>query len=188
LIDDMEAGTGFICQGDGRVGYWYTYIDGLAGSSITPPVSESPSKPVAFSPPLGNSSHAMHASGAFSSYAGIGFLINAPVIDAAWSTYDASSRTGIEFSVKGTGYLRVLMHTPATVATQYHGTCTTSVCMGAVSRNYLLSPNVWVVIDLPFASLTSGTAPFNPGLLSAIEFQPNSAGTFDLWVDDIRFY
>src|SRR5947208_81274 len=73
---------------------------------------------------------------------------------------------------EGHPYLRVLLHTPATVATQYHGTCTTSVCMGAVSPNYFISPNVWVQIDLPFASLTSGTAPFNPALLSAIEFQP----------------
>ena len=131
---------------------------------------------------------AMHISGALTSYAGIGFLINAPVIDAPWSTFDASGRTGIEFWVKGKDYVRVLLHTPATVATQYHGTCTASVCMGAVSRNFFISPNVWVLIDLPFAELTSGTAPFNPALLSAIEFQPINPGAFDLWIDDVRFY
>src|SRR6185436_17576330 len=105
LIDDMEAGTGRICQGDGRVGYWYTYIDSSGFSSITPPVTEVPSRPVGFTPMWNSSTRAMHVSGAFSSYAGIGFLINAPVIYAPWSTFDASGRTGIDFYVKGTGWV-----------------------------------------------------------------------------------
>ena len=47
---------------------------------------------------------------------------------------------------------------------------------------------MWVEIGLTFASLTSGTAPFDPALLSAIEFQPYGVGAFDLWIDDVRFY
>ena len=184
----MEAGTGFICQGDGRVGYWYTYVDTLGGSSITPPASQSPSKPLVLSPAHNASTRAMHASGGFSSYAGIGFLINAPVIDGPWSTFDASGRNGIGFWAKGPPYVRVLLHIPATVATQFHGTCGTPVCIGAITQNFYLSPNVWNYIQFTFASLTSGNAPFDPAQLSAVEFQPVNTGLFDLWIDDVQFY
>jgi hypothetical protein len=189
VIDDMEAGTGYICRGDGRVGYWYTYIDATLGSSITPPASESPSKPLVLSPArVGTSTRAMHASGVFLSYAGIGFLVNAPVIDDPWSTFDASGRTGVHFYAKGTGSVRILLQIPATVATQYHGTCTSAVCVGAVSPSSPLAPDTWKEIGIPFSSLTSGNAPFNPALLAAIEFQPTSVGGFDLWIDDVSFY
>ena len=43
-------------------------------------------------------------------------------------------------------------------------------------------------ITVPFSSLTSGTAPFNPAQLAAIEFQPGNTTTFDLWIDDVSFY
>ena len=123
------------------------------------------------------------------SYSGIGFLINAPVIDAPWSTFDASRYSGITFWVKGTAYaVRVLFHVPATIGTQYHGTCTASVCQGALSRDYSLSPNGWTLVTVPWSTLTSGTALFTPSQLAAIEFQPGNTTTFDLWIDDISFY
>jgi hypothetical protein len=173
------------------VGYWYTYIDPLATSSITPPPSESPSKPVMFSPARfpSTSTHALHASGYTTSYSGIGCLLNAPVIDAPWSTFDASRYSGIGFYAKGTGYgVRVLFHVPATVATQYHGTCTASVCQGALSRVYPLTPDTWTAISIPWSSLTPGTSPFDPAQLAAIEFQPGGIAGFDLWIDDVAFY
>jgi hypothetical protein len=189
LLDDMEAGTGYICQGDGRVGYWYTYVDALTGSSITPPASESPAKPLSPSPArVAASTRAMHASGVYSSFAGIGFLVNAPVIDAAWGTFDASRYTGVRFYAKGTFGVRVLLQIPATVATQYHGTCTVSNCLGALSSNYPTTSDSWSVVSVPFTSLTSGNATFNPAVLAAIEFQPVAAGAFDFWIDDITLY
>lgn len=130
----------------------------------------------------------MHASGYTTSFSGIGFLVNAPVIDAPWSTFDASRYSGITFQVKGTAYaVRVLFHVPATIGTQYHGTCTTSVCQGALSPNYSLTSIAWTTVTVPWSSLTSGTAPFNPSQLAAIEFQPGNTTTFDLWIDDISF-
>jgi len=184
----MEAGTGYICQGNGRVGYWYTYIDSSAGSTITPPATEDPTLPDVVSPARAASTHAMHASGIFSLFAGMGLLINAPVLNDPWSTFDASRYTGITFWAKGMGTVRILLQIPATVATQYHGTCTISACMGAVSSSRALSPTTWVQISIPFSSLTSGNATFLPSALAAVEFQPTTGGQFDLWIDDVSFY
>jgi hypothetical protein len=181
LIDDMEAGTGYICQGNGRTGSWFSYYGTL--STLSPAGYPVPTSIV--SPARGTSQRAMRLYGTRGDYAGFGcWLTTVPI------TYDGSAFTGIRFYAKGTpASLRVIVQTSATESTTYGGTCTlpTLSCAGNETQ-VTLSASAWTLYSVPFSSLVGGTATFNVRDIWSIEFQPGANVAYDYWIDDLSFY
>ena len=194
LIDDFEDGEGSICASDGRSGHWFTYVDGMSSSSVTPPPSDSvAASPTKLSTPRGASQYAMHITGNDSTYAGVGVLLNNPVIGEVPGVYDAGAAgyTGVHFFMKSNMGLYFVIQIPATIAVKYGGTCATEPCSGASyyrSAVALPSSTTWTEMSIPFSSLGGGVAPFRTDQLWDIGFQPGTAGSFDLWIDDVSFY
>jgi hypothetical protein len=181
LIDDFEAGTGLVCQGNGRAGYWFSYRD--SASTLTP--AEMPPHPSLLPTPRGSSQRALHPYGTFVQYAGV-----ACYVSSVPTTYNAGAYTGIQFYVKGAATaLKLIVQTAATESTTYGGHCTlpTLSCAGNEAPVGTLSATDWRLVQIPFASLTNGTAAFNRAEIWSIEFQPG-AGAFDFWIDDLSFY
>jgi hypothetical protein len=189
VIDDMEAHTGWICQGNGRIGHWYTYVDSeLTTSTIFPP-PDTVALPELLPTARGTSQYAMHASGRFYSYAGIGCLLNTPTVASTPGTYDGSGYTGIKFYAKGTGGLKVTGQMPATESIEYGGTCTATTCTPNSYVYGSLSSTSWTQISIPFTYLKGGlVTPLKSSVIWSLEFQPYTVGTFDLWIDDLTFY
>jgi Carbohydrate binding domain (family 11) len=197
LIDNMEADTGKICQGNGRVGLWFTYVDSATTSAIAP-VTTGPAYPDVISSPRGTSNYAMHMHGTYSTYAGMACWLNKSTFSGTTGTYNASTYgyTGITFWAKGSGgTLNIVGQMASTESTTYGGTCTASTCSG----NYYVYPSTlssttWTQISIPFTYLTGGTVtPFSPSGIWSLEFQYYSSAsmagaTFDLWIDDLSFY
>ena len=183
LIDDMEDGTGRICQGSGRNGKWFSYRD---GNSTLAPSGEIPA-PSAVSPPRGSSQRAMHTYGTFVQYAGIGCTLTAV---PQTQTFSAAAYTGIQFYAKGTATaLTTIVQTASTESTTYGGRCAlaTLSCAGNSAPVANLSATDWTLVKIPFSSLANGTAPFDRTDIWSVEFQPG-AGVFDFWIDDLSFY
>jgi hypothetical protein len=182
----MEAATGRICHGSGRVGHWYTFKD--SASTITPDPAQLPALPQPVSPPRDTSHYAMSTSGTRVSYAGIGCMLNNSVIGDPPLGFNGSAYSGIQFYVRGGTYaLSVTVHIGATIATAYGGHCTAATCVGNSAYASGISAT-WGMTRVAFASLAGGNAPFNPADLWAIEFQAYGDGPFDFWIDDISFY
>jgi hypothetical protein len=191
LIDDMEADTGYICQGNGRVGHWFTYVDPEIGSQISPPVSSTtPALPQIISPARGSSNYAMHASGSYYSYAGIACLLDNAVFGVNPTTFNATGLLGVSFYAKGSGGLSVVINNSTTIAITFGGTCddTEETCFGASATVLGLSASSWNYYTVPFSSLEPGTTSFNVADIWSVGFQPTSGTTFDLWIDDLSFY
>jgi hypothetical protein len=197
IIDYMEAGTGRICQGNGRVGMWFTYIDTDVESAISPATSGM-ALPTYMSTLRGsNSYYAMHMQGYYYTYAGIACWLNKSSFSGSTGTYDASAYTGITFWAKGGGNggdFNVVGQMASTEKTIYGGTCTASSCSGPYYKLTGLSSTTWQQYKVPFTYLTGGTVKtFDPQSTWSFEFQfYNAAGTyhtaFDLWIDDLSFY
>ena len=191
LVDDMEDGDGLICMGNGRSGHWFTYVD--SAGTITPPPSDTvPASPTMLSPARGSSQFGMHAQGTYSGYAGIGCLLNNPVIGEPPRTYDAlaANYTGVHFFAKSDAGLYFAIQTSTTISTMYGGTCTMANCYGA---SYTLSASQvsstsWQEFTVPFSLLTPGVAMFRASDIWNIAFQPATKGAFNLWIDDVSFY
>jgi hypothetical protein len=191
LVDDMESQSGFICMGNGRSGHWFTYIDGVNGSNISPlPSDTSPALPALLSPARGSSRYGMHATGTYASYAGIGCLLNNPVIGETPKTYDAAAAgfVGVHFFVKSTAGLSFVVQTSATISTTYGGTCTAASCYGASATLPSSTLSSWQEVNIPFSALSPGVAPFRTDDLWNLAFQPAVPGPFDFWIDDVSFY
>jgi hypothetical protein len=194
LIDDMEAGTGWICNGNGRVGYWYTYVDSYTSSSSITPAPGDIAKPALMSTARDTSQYAMHVYGKFTEYAGFGFLLNLAVQGEVPSIYDASGYTGIKFWAKGSpSDMEVRAQMPSTSTVANGGTCALTSCMPNLELLSSLSTS-WKQFTVPFSYLTGGSVtPLKPSNLWTIEFGPyNSSGnldtSFDIWIDDVTFY
>ena len=105
MLDDFEDGDGAIIMSGGRQGFWYTFNDGTAGGSQTPPST-------AVVPDSGGaceSANALHTTGSgFATWgAGIGVDLNnlggAMGVKMPW---DASAYTGIVIAARGSGMVR----------------------------------------------------------------------------------
>jgi hypothetical protein len=185
----MEADTGMICQGNGRVGHWFTYIDSYATSTITPAPTQVPALPYAITTPRASSHYAMRAFGTYTSYAGIAALMNNAVIGQTPLTFNASNYTGVRFTTMGTGGVAVIVQTPATESTTYGGTCAATSCYGFKSATYALSSTAWNTYSVPFSSFSPGVVTtLDRANIWSVEFQPTTTGSFDLWIDDVTFY
>jgi hypothetical protein len=186
LIDNMESGDGYICTGNGRMGYWYTYIDTTSGSSITPPSTMKPILPSATSPTRAGSNWAMHASGTFHSYAGMGCILDATIAGSRQS-FNASAFTGVHFWAHGSAGIKLVLQASGDELTSNGGTCTTT-CYGSDFALAGLSSTAWTEYTVPFSSVTGGTVPLLPSDLWSVEFGPVTPGAFDMWIDDLSFY
>src|SRR4029077_20814680 len=104
VIDNREADTGVICQGNGRIGHWFAYNDGSTTTTQTPPPNGAPTRPDPIQPPRGNSNYAMHTYGKFTTLGGIGCSLDGSTSNTVEipSPYDVSGYTGITFYAKGT--------------------------------------------------------------------------------------
>jgi hypothetical protein len=184
LIDNMEADDGHICTGNGRQGFWYTYVDSEPGSSISP--STKPALPVAAIPVRANSQYAMYASGTFHSYAGLGCTLDA-VLGGQIQSINASSFTGVHFWAHGDP-IKVVLQTTADETTANGGTCTLVNCFGSDSTPVYGSETDWSEFHVPFTTFTGGAYPFQASDLWSIEFGPIDPGPFEFWIDDLSFY
>src|SRR5262249_19576159 len=129
VIDNMEAATGLICQGNGRIGHWFAYNDQLSTTMQTPPRLVAPTRPDPIQPARGTSTYAMHTYGQFSSFLGLGTSLNGSVSDTPEipHAYDASAYTGITFYAKGTpSTIQFIVATTDDVPPAYGGNCNTS--------------------------------------------------------------
>jgi hypothetical protein len=194
LIDDMESGTGSICQTTGRKGLWFSYVDSSTTSSISPLPGSTAMPELMSTPRTSTSQYAMHASGRYSTYAGFGCWLNNTSFATTPGTCNASAYTGIRFYAKGTGSLIVVGQMPSTESTTYGGTCSLSSCTGNSYTVGTLSSSTWALFEVPFAKMTGGTVtPLSPSSIWSLEFQYYSStslggASFDLWIDDLTFY
>jgi hypothetical protein len=180
LIDDMEAGTGYVCQGNGRTGSWFSYVSTYG--TFGPPGYPVPTTLLAS--PRGASTRAMRAYGTNDEYAGFGcWLVTTP------ATYDASAYTGLRFYATGTpATLRVIVQTAGTESTTYGGDCVLPTLECAGNETQVSITSSWALYQVPWSSLVGGTATFDESDIWSIEFQPGATGTFDFSIDDLSFY
>jgi hypothetical protein len=200
-IDDMEDNDRFICASSGRTGAWYTITDGTS-TSISPTGDFTQS----LTDGRGGSRYAAHMTGfGFADWgAAMGFSLNGE--GTAAEPHDASAAGGVRFWMKSTSPVVVDFPTPATVATgERAGTCVDDDPSVWNCRNHFqfrisAPPKEWKEYDVPFAALTQsrawdadgnfifGSATWNPSKLLGVEFRAEVGQTFDVWVDDVRFY
>jgi hypothetical protein len=182
LIDDMENGTGYICQGSGRTGRWFSY----RGTASTLSPAGDPVPTTLLATPRGQSTRGMRMYGTNGDYAGFGCWLNLSPM-----RFDASSYTGVRFWAMGSpATLNVIVQTSATESTTYGGTCTlgTLVCAGN-QATVTLSASAWTEHSVSFDSLGGGTASFDRSDIWSVEFQsPRGSGAYDVWIDDLSFY
>jgi hypothetical protein len=202
LIDDMEQNTGSI---DGNapnlVGAWYTYNDGTAAGSETPPAG-APFADAAIKSgdnPLAPGSlfiAEMKGSGFTTWGAGMGFDLHNPGGDAGVAqAYDATKYKAFVFYAKvgtGTASVRFNVHTMNTDAAGTSG-CTgtgTSQCNDDFGENMTFTQS-WASYTVNFTDLNQQgfgkKATWDPNELLSIHFQVGKGTTFDIMLDNIYF-
>jgi hypothetical protein len=174
---------------------WFTYVDSSTSSVITPTPGYAALPELMSTARTTTSKYAMHMSGTYSTYAGMGCWLSNTSFSTIPGTYNANGYTGIRFYAKGAGSLQATGQMPSTESTSYGGTCTlgAGVCSG---NSYVIGAlsSTWTLYTVPFASMTGGTAtPFSPSSIWSLEFgfySSTSLGgaSFDLWIDDLTFY
>jgi hypothetical protein len=197
IIDNMEADTGLICRGNGRIGHWYTYNDQGTSTVQTPAQGTFPVLPAQISPSRGTSNFAMHTTGTFASLMGIGCSLNgAESVPEVVMTYDVSKFTGISFYAKGspaTPQLQAIVQTTDTETPANGGTCAAGTSCTANRVYITLDPTNWTLYQLPFTMFINGTANFVAAHAMTVEFLIyNNTGlsslSADFWIDDLSFY
>lgn len=175
LIDDMEAATGRICAGAGRVGAWYAFND---DTGMQWPSKAAPGTPIQTSrlpTPRGQSWRAMHTYGlSFSAWGGgIGFDLSFDGV--RYGCYDASRYSGIRFWLRGA----------ADTSVGFRVNAQSNTAMQRGGRDSLTLPlgPEWVEYVVPFDELSS---PSELDRLASVQFKV-SGRAFDFWVDDVSF-
>ncbi|MGC4064035.1 MAG: carbohydrate binding domain-containing protein [Polyangiaceae bacterium] len=190
MIDDVEDGDLTICGNGGRVGTWYTND---SSTIVTPSLAVLPTV-------RSDSSICMEtiASGT-TNWATLGFTLKGTSI-AARLPYDVSAYTGLRFwarrgsasSYPSSVTVQLLQANTTTIAEG--GTCSTSVYECSDHYAYAISVSTaWAEYQLPFASFYQSSTwgsyfPRDLASVLAIEFLMKSNSSYDLQVDDVRFY
>ena len=186
LIDDVENGSGRICEGpEGRRGVWYAF-NSDAGTQWPQPTA--PGVPITTSEipdgGRGDSRRAMHTYGtAFGTWgAGIGFDV--AFDGTTYGLYDGSGYSGVTFWARGAplsqAYFRV--STSESTLPKYGGSCPSVNC-GPLSVTITFYED-WTRYWVPFAEL--------PGLerskVTNMQFLASTTAPFDFWIDDVSFF
>jgi hypothetical protein len=197
LIDDLEDGDDAINETNGRMGGWYTFNDESTTGTQTPPSS-------GFMTATGGadgSAFAAATSGhGFTVWgAGMGFDLNNPEavgMTGPRAPYDASRFAGIVFKAKGNVPVTVSLEVVGVTPTDRGGTCVPSMTMGEECDDLhgtLIDPtSEWKEYVVEFSRLRQGgwgkTVPFAATDVTAVLFQTDKDVSFDIAVDDVRFY
>jgi hypothetical protein len=193
LIDDMEDGDAAICESGSRQGVWYAVSDGTS-TDLTPPADGTfVQSPIPGG--RGTSRHAARLTGSgFTEWGALMGLVFNPFTGS--QPYDASAADGITFWAKNDVPVYVNLVTPETTPpTLPGGQCADSAtainCNNSFAFPLTAPSSDWVEYKVPFAAFSQqgGSATWNPARLTDIDFAPaDSAGAFDIWIDDLRFY
>lgn len=189
LIDDLEDGDAVIYELGGRIGVWYAYDDGSAGTS-------NPAAGDGFLPTAGGpngSTYAAHIVGSgFSTWgAGMGFdLDNSGGLIK--HTFDASGYTGVAFQARGAGTIQFKVQTGAVVPTAEGGTCNAGgSCNDSYATMVVLTPT-WQQHVIPFAMLSQAgwgqAAAWDPATLMGLQWEAPMGAPFEIVIDDVGFY
>ena len=195
LIDDMEDADQRIASLAGRTGYWWTSNDGT-GSQYPSPTDTY--LPELLEAPRGTSTYAIHATGSgFSiwgavvkldfnnSASGLGGGMGSPGV------YDVRGYNGVTFYARGSGSLRVEVRTAPTVLVAEGGTCST-YCNDHYGKIFVALTSSWAPYTMAWSELTQrgfgGATAWSPTTALGLQFLPGSLTSFDVWIDDVRFY
>lgn len=193
LIDNLDDGNDHIAVTPTRRGSWYTFHDETVGGVQVPGDS-------AFTLTMGGPSSTgfyVHTTGhGFTEWgAGVGFDLNAGD-SGPKGKFNAGAYTGVTFKAKGNVTIRVSVQIAAVLETTLGGTCVASTTAGMecddVHGMSVPLTTSWQTYQVPFASLAQEgwgkPATFDKATLTAVAFQTLPSATFDLSIDDIRFY
>ena len=200
MVDDMEDGDRFICASNGRTGAWYTITDSTS-TNISPTGDFTQSL---IPDGRSGSRHAAHLTGfGFTGWgAAMGFSLNGTG-DAA-QPYDASAAGGVRFWMKSNGPVVVRLPIPETLSTGTAAACVDDAtgrnCDNHFQFRITAPTDEWTEYDVPFSaaeqahgflsdgSTFAGTAAWDPSRLVGVQFAAAPGTTFDVWIDDVRFY
>lgn len=192
LLDDLDDGDVGLPISAGRVGGWFVVGDDGGGTLIP-----EPSMPLEPDSPGFDTPYAMHMSGGGFEVWGatLGLALLAPFADRPPCPYDVSPHAGVRFMLKGMSsdaIVRFQMPTVATHPTELGGTC---MLAQGCSDHYgidLMVPSQWTEVEIDFADLSQvgWGEPFPLDLREVLnmEFRVRENTTFDIWIDDLRFY
>jgi hypothetical protein len=190
MIDDVEDGDLTICGNGGRVGTWYTND---SSTLVTPSLGGLPAV-------RSDSSVCMEtAASGSTTWATLGFTLKGTSV-ATRLPYDISAYTGLRFwarrgaasSYPSSVIVQLIQTNTTTVAEG--GTCNTSVYECSDHYAYGVSVSTaWAEYQLPFTSFYQSSTwgsyfPRDLTSVLAIEFLLKNTSSYDLQVDDVRFY
>jgi hypothetical protein len=194
LIDNLDDGNDHIAITPARRGSWYTFHDDTVGGVMTP-------GDAAFTLTTGgataSSVYYVHTTGhGFTDWgSGVGFDLNA-ADSGPKGKFNASAYTGIEFKAKGNVTIRFSVQIAAVLETTLGGTCVASTVEGMqcddVHGKAVALTSSWATYQVPFSQLMQEgwgkPATFDKTTLTAVSYQMLPSATFDVSVDDVRFY
>ena len=197
LIDDLEDGDDAINETSGRMGGWYTFNDESPTGTQMPPGS-------GFTATAGGADGSAFAAATSGSGfkvwgAGMGFDLNNPAavgMTGPRGQYDASRFTGIVFKAKGNAPITVSLEVVGVTPADRGGTCVPSTKMGEecddLHGTLVDLTSDWKEYTVEFGKLRQGgwgkKVPFAATDVTAVLFQVNKDVSFDIAVDDVRFY
>jgi hypothetical protein len=204
LIDDMEDGDRFICESGGRHGAWSVIDDGTS-TSISP---QGEFTPALIPGARGTSRYAAHLTGFGPTGWGAEMFVSLNDDGSAPAPHDARTSAGVKFWLKSNVPVGVWLPTSQTLgAGPPKGPCRNqqdeSTCdnhFGTIVTN--ANAGAWTQYDLPYAAMVrfgedydaSGnviagqSATWDPSQLVGVVFSVDARQTFDVWIDDLRFY
>lgn len=206
LIDDMEDGTGRICAGEGRVGVWYAYNDGLGVQWPPPTEPGTPILPVELEAFRGPSARAMYS---FHSYVdlstldwstgwGAGIGLDFRFDGKTYGAYDGSRYAGVRFfarSSRESTEVQLRVNTEDTTLVDYGGLCSKEFC-NTYSQPFYVSTE-WAEYRVTFAQmrpyLANPIVPSEPRIdrLTNLQFLFVRVPAYvdhDVWIDDVSFF
>ncbi len=194
MIDNLEDNDSLICDTRGRQGGWYTVHDETGTLAEFLPASIPGGR--------GTSRYAARMTGSgFTEWGALMALeLNFDTLSVVPRPYGASGNGGIRFWMKSNAPVSVAFPTSQTNPVANGGTCIGSFDIDGCYDHFqfLISApsDEWVEYDVPFAALTrrggGGSATWDPSHLIGVGFAVSplvpADRTFDVWVDDVRFY
>jgi hypothetical protein len=193
LIDNLDDGNDHIQVTPTRRGSWYTFHDDTVGGVQVPGDA---AFTLATGGPSGTGFYAHTTGHGFTEWgAGIGFDLDAGD-SGPKGKFNAGTYTGISFKAKGNVTIRVAVQIAAVLETTLGGTCVASMVAGMecddVHGMSVPLTTSWQTYQVPFSSLAQEgwgkPATFDKATLTAVSFQTLPSATFDVSIDDIRFY